>query len=89
MTNYYDEYDVTEESRYESMLVLLLLYPPALELELFSGIFKPDRVSTVQWTQFWTRPVVGPVADPKFLLTTRWRSRVTWTARDNLRSILN
>ena len=41
MTNNYEEYDVTDESRYESMLVALLLYPPALELELFSGIYEP------------------------------------------------
>ena len=69
MTNYYDEYDVTDESRYESMLVVLLLYPPALELELFSVIFKPVLTRSG--------------------LTKRWRSRVMWTARDNLRSILN
>jgi len=43
MSNYYDEYDVTDESRYESMLVVLLLYPPALELELFSWILGPLR----------------------------------------------
>ena len=41
MTNNYVEYDVTDESRYESMLVVLLLYPPPLELELFSGIYEP------------------------------------------------
>ena len=88
MTNNYDEYDVTDESRYESMLVVLLLYPPALELELFSGIYEPISTRSGWYGQV-PGPVPGPVSDPNVLLTKRWRSRVTWTARDNLRSILN
>ena len=53
MTYNYDEYDVTDESRYESMLVVLLLYPPALELELFSGIYEPGLLRSGV-IDFWT-----------------------------------